>query len=222
MAEEHTKTRKERRLAGFWTGVRSVVAIQSSHHVNHKRLLMHDPQHDNHHHGKGRTSVALANKKALTELQLFHPNGGWKMAWEFVSALAVLYTMLEVPFRIAFVGDVPMRTPLLTLEALVISIFLLDVVLEFNTAYVDTLTNRLVVDRRRIAWRYLTTTFLLDVLSAIPWDVTRTTPTARTHLESIRMLRFIRLVRMSKSFAATRLVRTQLDKWEIDPAIRYT
>lgn len=154
MAEEHTKTRKERRLAGFWTGVRSVVAIQSSHHVNHKRLLMHDPQHDNHHHGKGRTSVALANKKALTELQLFHPNGGWKMAWEFVSALAVLYTMLEVPFRIAFVGDVPMHTPLLTLEALVISIFLLDVVLEFNTAYVDTLTNRLVVDRRRIAWRY--------------------------------------------------------------------
>ena len=153
-AEEETKSRKERRLLTFLEGVRSVVALQSSHHVNPKNLQLQHDAHNDHQHGKARISVALNNKKALVELRLFHPNGGWKVAWEFVSALAVLYTMLEVPFRIAFMGNARMGTLIQSLEALVVSVFLIDVVLEFNTAYVDTLTNRLVVDRRRIAWRY--------------------------------------------------------------------
>ena len=215
--EEHISERlkEQRKLANFWSGVRGIVGIHSSHHVNPKSLLVDNVGHTN---ASQNNTVALNNKKALSELRLFHPNGILKMSWEIVSAYAVLYTMLEVPFRIAFVANQPKHYILNSLEAIVVSVFLLDIVIAFNTAYIESTTNMLVTDRRTIAKKYLSSYFWLDLMSAIPWDVTTFSNVKQSHLESIRMLRFLRLIRMSKSFATNRLVRNQFDKWGIDPA----
>ena len=149
---------------------------------------------------------------------MFHPNGILKMSWEIVSAYAVLYTILEVPFRISFVANQSKHYVLNSLEAIVVVVFLMDVLIAFNTAYIEPTTNLLVTDRRIIAQKYMSSFFVLDLMSAIPWDVTTFSNVKQSHLESIRMLRFLRLIRMSKSFATNRLVRNQFDKWGIDPA----
>ena len=213
--EQHNERLKEQvKLANFWSGVRGIVGIHSSHHVNPKILLLNDRDK----HATQNKAVALNNKKALSDLRLFHPNGIRKMSWEILSAYAVLYTMLEVPFRIAFVADQPKHFILNSLEAAVVVVFLLDVLIAFNTAYIEPTTNLLVTDRKIIAQKYISSFFLLDLMSAIPWDVTTFSNTKASHLESIRVLRFLRLIRMSKSFATNRLVRNQFDKWGIDPA----
>ena len=214
--EKHSERLKEQiKLANFWSGVRGIVGIHSSHHVNPKRLLVDNVGHT---HSSQNQMVALNNKKALSDLHLFHPNGILKMSWEFVSACAVLYTLLEVPFRIAFVANQSNHYVLNTLEAIVVVVFLLDILVAFNTAYIESSTNLLVTDRKIIAKKYLSSYFWLDLLSAIPWDVTTFSNVKQSHLESIRTLRFLRLMRMSKSFATNRLVRNQFDKWGIDPA----
>lgn len=209
------RLKEQRKLVNFWSGVRGIVGIHSSHHVNPKRLLV---DHVGHTHASQNNKVALNNKKALSELRLFHPNGILKMSWEIISAYAVLYTILEVPFRIAFVANESKHYVLNSLEAIVVAIFLMDVVIAFNTAYIEPTSNLLVTDRSIIAKKYLSSYFLLDLMSAIPWDVTTFSNVKQSHLESIRMLRFLRLIRMSKSFATNRLVRNKFDKWGIDPA----
>jgi len=214
--EQHSERLREQiKLSNFWSGVRGIVGIQSSHHVNPKSLLSNV---DGNNHTSQTKTVALNNKKALSDLRLFHPNGMLKMTWEIVSAYAVLYTCLEVPFRIAFVANQAKHNVLNSLEYIVVIIFLLDILVAFNTAYIERTTNLLVTDRKIIAKKYLTSFFWLDLISAIPWDVTSLSNVKQSHLEAIRMLRFLRLMRMSKAFSTNRLVRNRLDKWGIDPA----
>jgi hypothetical protein len=87
-----------------------------------------------------------------------------------VSALAVAYTMLEVPFRIAFQGGDTQGTGTETIGAIVIAIFWIDVLVSLNTPYESTVSRMLVVDRERIAKRYFRFWGWIDVLSAIPFD----------------------------------------------------
>ena len=50
-------------------------------------------------------------------------------------------------------------------------LFTLDIALKFNTALItrkDSYTKGLIVDRRRIAFRYMCTQFPLDLLSTLP------------------------------------------------------
>ncbi len=57
--EENDRLKEEKRLNNFWSGVRGIVGIQSSHHIDPKALLLDE----SHKHDGTFKSVALNDKK---------------------------------------------------------------------------------------------------------------------------------------------------------------
>ncbi|KAK9832375.1 hypothetical protein WJX74_008047 [Apatococcus lobatus] len=81
------------------------------------------------------------------------------------------YTAFIVPYTVSTWQDLAHWRPTTILDLCVGLLFTLDIALKFNTALItrkDSYTKGLIVDRRRIAHRYMSTQFLLDILSTIP------------------------------------------------------
>ncbi|KAK9134760.1 hypothetical protein Syun_014090 [Stephania yunnanensis] len=89
--------------------------------------------------------------------------------WEFLMVLMVAYTAWVYPFEIAFLKAAPGRG-LYIADNVVDLFFAIDIVLTFFVAYIDPTTHLLVRDSRKMALRYLSTWFLMDVASTIPFE----------------------------------------------------
>ncbi|MFQ6638916.1 hypothetical protein Gotur_015786 [Gossypium turneri] len=86
--------------------------------------------------------------------------------------------------------------------------FLLDIILHFFLAYRDPQTYRMVYKRTSIAIRYLKSSFLIDLLGCMPWDIIykvllsssthASFPQASGRKEEVRYLLWIRLYRVHK------------------------
>ena len=108
--------------------------------------------------------------------------------------LLVVYSVLSIPFLIAF-----NLTGVLVFEFVIDGLFFLDVVVSFNTAYIDSKTELLIVDRRKIAENYFKTFFWVDLLSSIPFDdIVKDSLSSSSFLSVIRLMRLLKIVRLLK------------------------
>ncbi|GJM88664.1 hypothetical protein PR202_ga04753 [Eleusine coracana subsp. coracana] len=89
--------------------------------------------------------------------------------WETFMVLLVVYSAWVYPFEVAFMNAVP-KGGLEVADIVVDLFFAVDIVLTFFLAYIDSRTQLLVHDRKRIAFRYLSTFFVMDVASTIPFQ----------------------------------------------------
>jgi hypothetical protein len=142
---------------------------------------------------------------------LFKPTDKCKRAWDAYVVILLVYTCLSLPVRIAFYlyEDVPEWD---VFELLIDISFMIDILLAFNTA-VELEGGGLLLSRRTIILRYLTTYFLTDVMGSIPFYlifakgalVLRTTRLLRLP-RILRVLRLMRLFKMSKVFNMRRQI----------------
>ncbi|KAF0926954.1 hypothetical protein E2562_028540 [Oryza meyeriana var. granulata] len=89
--------------------------------------------------------------------------------WEAFMVVLVAYSAWVYPFEVAFMNASP-KGGLEVADIVVDLFFAVDIVLTFFVAYIDSRTQLLVRDRRRIAMRYLFTFFVMDVASTIPFQ----------------------------------------------------
>ncbi len=77
----------------------------------------------------------------------------------------MLFTAVMTPYRIAFydLDD----TPWLVIDSLIDLCFGVDIILNFFFAYYDS-SEDIVDIRKKIAWRYMTSWFFIDVASIFP------------------------------------------------------
>ena len=118
-------------------------------------------------------SVKLAEERARTRrLWLLHPTQPTKLAWDAVLALLVIYSVLMVPIRVGF-GVEAARGGAWEFEVLVDFVFLLDVLVNFRSAYYThhAATVELETSACRISRRYGGSWFLIDLLSSVPLDL---------------------------------------------------
>ncbi|GFY94130.1 STELAR K+ outward rectifier [Actinidia rufa] len=73
--------------------------------------------------------------------------------------------------------------------------FLVDIILQFFLVYRDTQTYKMVNKRAPIALRYLKSSFVIDLLACMPWDIIYK---ACGNKEEVRYLLWIRLSRVRK------------------------
>ncbi|KAM3309600.1 hypothetical protein ACQJBY_030706 [Aegilops geniculata] len=89
--------------------------------------------------------------------------------WETFMVILAAYSAWVYPFEVAFMDGSPKGG--LEVSDMVVDIFFtVDIVLTFFVAYIDSRTQLLVRDRKRIAFRYLSTFFVMDVASTIPFQ----------------------------------------------------
>ncbi|KMS99189.1 hypothetical protein BVRB_2g047040 [Beta vulgaris subsp. vulgaris] len=141
---------------------------------------------------------------------VIHPEDNrWYKAWDKFILLWAIYSSFFTPMEFGFFRGLPENLFVLDIVGQVA--FLLDIVLQFFVGYRDKQTYRMVYQRPAIAFRYLKSTFVIDLLACMPWDLIYK---ASHHKEAVRYLLWIRLCRVRK-------VHYFLQKMEKDIRINY-
>ncbi|KAI4375536.1 hypothetical protein MLD38_013394 [Melastoma candidum] len=123
--------------------------------------------------------------------------------WEAFMVVLVVYSVWMFPFEVAFLES-SLDGGLYIVDNVVNGLFALDVILTFFTAYVDPQTQLLVRDPARIATRYISTWFFIDVASTVPFVPLAYLITGKRHVSLayslLGIIRFSRLRRVKRLF----------------------
>lgn len=98
---------------------------------------------------------------------LFHPQEPSIVFWQFLVGIGIVYSIIVVPFRLGY--DVDAIGGWYVLEMIIDGFFLVDILLNFRTAYFDD-ERKLIYEPRALFWRYAKGWFLLDLISTVPID----------------------------------------------------
>ncbi|CAN1143538.1 Potassium channel AKT2/3 [Linum perenne] len=125
--------------------------------------------------------------------------------WETYMVLLVAYSAWVYPFEVAFLKSSPTPSKKLYIADSVVDVFFaVDIILTFFVAYFDSRTQLLVRNPRKIATRYLSTWFIMDVASTMPFEALGYLFTGKQHLgisfSILGLLRFWRLRRVKQFF----------------------
>ena len=131
---------------------------------------------------------------------LFYPDTPFKKYWNFLVFLMIFYVFIGMPWVTAFENEQPW-TKIFIFEVAIDFLFFIDILITFNSAYVND-DKDVVVDRREIAKNYIKGMFLLDFFSIMPFyllDHSNSGGTrSNTFLRMIRITKVIRIFRASK------------------------
>ena len=132
-----------------------------------------------------------------------HPDKPFRVIWEIISTLLVLWVTMSLPFKMAFMNaHVNDDDPFFAFQIFVDTFFMLDLAVNFYTAFYDR-NEQLVTDHRLIKLHYLRSWFLVDLFGSIPFDyliyaVQRRYYTSAQLSHFLRTLRVVKLFRMLK------------------------
>jgi hyperpolarization activated cyclic nucleotide-gated potassium channel 2 len=128
-----------------------------------------------------------------------------KQIWDVYCLLLVIYVWVVVPFRLAFGLD---DTNEFKIIGYVIDIsFLVDIFLTFFSSYFDEKKLKMVETHRAIAYAYITSWFIFDVLSILPLEPMFSGISGSTATSIAKGNQAIRIARISKIYKLVRFVR---------------
>uniref|UniRef100_A0A8D3D2Z1 Voltage-gated inwardly rectifying potassium channel KCNH2 n=1 Tax=Scophthalmus maximus TaxID=52904 RepID=A0A8D3D2Z1_SCOMX len=134
----------------------------------------------------------------------------FKAVWDWLILLLVIYTAIFTPYSATFLlsdqEEAAMQTcgyscsPLNVVDLIVDIMFIVDIVINFRTTYVNS-NDEVVSQSSRIAVHYFKGWFLIDMVAAIPFDLLiyrsgeEATTTLIGLLKTARLLRLVRVAR---------------------------
>jgi len=148
---------------------------------------------------------------------IFGPKSGYRMAWDVVILVLLVYTMVVMPLRLGFDLEASVMGFWFWLETFIDLAFIVDVGINFFTSYTDDDTGKLVVDLPTIAQSYIFGWFSLDLVSSIPFDFIQyasgagdtgdygVASSAKT-LKTGRLIKVLRIFKLSKLLRLARAV----------------
>ena len=152
--------------------------------------------------------------KLLRDAKIMHPLGRFRKIWDLLQVLLLFYVAILVPYRICFDDDVVTYGKAFFLDVLVDMYFIVDVVLNFRTAYYDT-HGELKYQTEVIAAHYARTWLTIDILGCLPVNYVLlfmesqsevTTGKNRTN-KVFRILRLARLLKLLRVLRINRILR---------------
>ncbi|KAJ8603913.1 hypothetical protein CTAYLR_009715 [Chrysophaeum taylorii] len=96
---------------------------------------------------------------------MLSPHGMYRIAWDSMMALLVMYIVISVPFQLGFSPSIPIE--LLVFEYILDFIFIMDVFVNLRTGYTNE-RGRLELDPKKSATHYLAEWFVVDAVSSLP------------------------------------------------------
>jgi len=136
-------------------------------------------------------------------LPFTHPNQPHKTKWDLSLAIMIVYSVITIPFRIAFSWDAVGFW--FVVDCIVDVFFGLDILVTFRTGYLDK-DGRMEWNWRRISVNYLTGWFWIDFLSTVPIDRLATL-SAGSDSGNVRLVKLIRVVRLVRLFKLMKLIK---------------
>ncbi|KAG7455446.1 hypothetical protein MATL_G00256500 [Megalops atlanticus] len=133
----------------------------------------------------------------------------FKAVWDWLILLLVIYTAIFTPYSAAFLlsdeEDPALQSciyscsPLNVVDLIVDIMFIIDIVINFRTTYVNS-NDEVVSQPGRIAVHYFKGWFLIDMVAAIPFDllIYRSGEETTTLIGLLKTARLLRLVRVAR------------------------
>ncbi|KAK2662360.1 hypothetical protein Ddye_000934 [Dipteronia dyeriana] len=147
--------------------------------------------------------VSSFNQNQTKSKWIISPMDSRYRCWETFMVVLVAYSAWVYPFEVAFLNSTPNKK-LCIVDNIVDLFFAIDIVLTFFVAYIDPRTQLLVRHSKKIAVRYLSTWFLMDVASTIPFEALGYLFTGKQKVglsySLLGILRFWRLRRVKQLF----------------------
>jgi hypothetical protein len=97
-----------------------------------------------------------------------HPEGALNVSWIVFGVLLIIYEFFLIPYHIAFEYCPSPQED--TVNAVIVTFFIADIFFNFNVGFFDSKQQKLVFDRRLIAFNYLRSWFWVDFIAAVPFD----------------------------------------------------
>eukprot|EP00297_Palpitomonas_bilix_P001801 CAMPEP_0113892966 /NCGR_PEP_ID=MMETSP0780_2-20120614/15769_1 /TAXON_ID=652834 /ORGANISM="Palpitomonas bilix" /LENGTH=1000 /DNA_ID=CAMNT_0000883081 /DNA_START=332 /DNA_END=3334 /DNA_ORIENTATION=- /assembly_acc=CAM_ASM_000599 len=140
---------------------------------------------------------------------VIHPDAKFRMAWTIMIMMIIMFSAIYLPFSLAFSYT---TDELGVLEAIITSMFLLDMIFNFRTGYYDGESGELVKSKKRIAINYVRTWFFIDLASSFPFELITVATNALTSGEGeaatdVELIRLARLLRVPRAFRVLRMLR---------------
>jgi hypothetical protein len=130
---------------------------------------------------------------------VIRPDAHYKLAWDLIMFGLTVYSVVNALYSIGF--NAPPNTAVTNFNLFVTAMFAIDILLSFNTGFVNEESGQFVSDRNKIAKRYLQFWFWIDMLATIPFDqILPLFIGNSSSITSIRMIRFLRILRIAKIF----------------------
>lgn len=149
---------------------------------------------------------------------VLYPQGRFMLAWRPILLAAVLFAISMTPVDLGFLW---WRHPdwYILLAKVLDAIFLVDMVLNFNTAYVK--HGRLVTNRRQIAKHYLKTYLIVDIVANFPvdWLMDDSGSRAGKSRKIVKLSKLPKLLRLIKLFRTLRDTTPFFGVWSICAAL---
>jgi len=144
-------------------------------------------------------------RKAFPEVNgkcILVPDDPFKVRWEMLTSVTLIFTAVTTPMQLAFTEKDDLAWTIL--NYMVDSIFGIDIILEFFSAYEEENEDKLEFNHSIIAKRYLKSWFIIDILSIIPvaefleaGDFSNLARLARLP-KLYRLIRMVKLIRIAK------------------------
>ena len=124
----------------------------------------------------------VENKKSYRASCTIDHKSVFKVTWDWFILALVIYTSIEIPFATAFLGNrdnghpksiwekLYSRDPHEIVNVIVDVTFIIDIIINFRTTFMDSSSEAIVSEPKRIAINYLKTWFVVDFVAAIPFD----------------------------------------------------
>lgn len=163
--------------------------------------------------------------KTLDSKWLFSPKSTFKTIWNSIIVLLLTYTATILPYRMSF--NALQGNNWVIIDALIDSIFFLDILITFNTALVS-ISEKLMYSRKAIAKSYIKSWFFIDLVSCIPLEIIDSNQTVNESynkflriLKVSRIYRFVRVLRLLKllRFLRSQYVNTLLISFKLNVEI---
>jgi len=160
------------------------------------------------------SKVTLAESALSSNLSRFlvNPNSMLRNRWDLLVIFALVFVAVVTPVEVAFLGDDEgagkFRTEqgvllLLVANRAIDVIFCIDIFLNFLTPY-QTQHGMWITNHKSIAIKYISSWFLIDLVSVLPFEM-------------LRMIRLLRLAKLLRIFRASRV----LKRWETRLSVSY-
>lgn len=136
--------------------------------------------------------------KSFWGFMLVYPNSRVKIMWDLVIIVFSIYNSVLIPYEFAYSPDTNI---LMELIGSVIDLaFLVDIFVNFRTAYYHTKTGKIVTSGKKIAMKYiLNGRFGVDLIATIPLEfLTLIFSTSESNLRFFGMLKMVRLLRLGR------------------------
>lgn len=136
-------------------------------------------------------------------------DGNFIQWWEFFILFLAIFNSISIPFQVfykrEYTWSLLKSREFQILDAVIDLLFLIDIIVQFRTTYIDTVRCKVECDPHKIAKNYLAGSFWIDFISSFPFgNVFEGVITSTRFVAILQALGLLKLLRLGRIYPAVR------------------